>query len=215
MEELVLAESAVSTSAAREKIIIGLVGQICAGKSAVAEAFHNHGAMIYNADKSVHELYARPDVIAEVRETFGDGVIDENGAVDRKALGKIVFTDEEKLQRLTREIIFPRTGIEMQKAIDAFRSSASAALVLDAPTLFEAGRDGLCDNIVYVSAPQERREAWALKRGWPPGELARREKMFKRDSEKRQRADAIVRNVGSLDELDRQAARLMRLWTLQ
>jgi dephospho-CoA kinase len=215
MAETLSSESLASTPVLPEKLIIGLVGQICAGKSAVADAFRNHGAAVYDADKSVHEIYARPDVIAEVRGTFGDGVIDENGAVDRKALGKIVFADEQKLQRLIREIIFPRSGIEMQKAIDEFRSSASAALVLDAPTLFEAGRDVLCDNIVYVSAPLERREAWALKRGWAPGELARREKMFKHDSEKRRRADAIVQNMGSLDELDRQASRLMRLWTLQ
>ncbi|HLX60219.1 MAG TPA: dephospho-CoA kinase [Planctomycetota bacterium] len=198
-----------------EKIVIGLVGQICAGKSSVAEAFRRHGARVYDADKSVHEIYARPDVIAEVRAMFGNDVIDENGQIDRKILGEIVFSDEAKLRRLTEEIVFPRTGIEMQKAIEVFRKSDAPALVLDAPTLFEAGRAGLCDNIMYVTAPSERREAWARKRGWPPGELARREAMFRGDEGKRKRADAVIENAGTLDDLDRQAGRLMRLWTMQ
>jgi len=142
-------------------------------------------------------------------------VIDENGAVDRKALGQIVFSDEAKLRQLTKEIIFPRTGVEMQKAIDAFRHSGAHALLLDAPTLFEARRQNLCDSIVYVTAPDERRQAWARKRGWQPAEIARRERMFKNDEEKRKRADAIVENVGTLEELDRQVGRLMQLWTMQ
>src|SRR5258706_10782220 len=144
---------------ADEKIVIGLVGEICAGKTSVAESFRRHGARVYDADKSVHEIYTRPEVIAEVRAAFENGVIDENGAVDRKALGKLVFNDEAKLRRLTNEIIYPRTGVEMQKAIDEFKASDAHALLLDAPTLFESGRDGLCDNVVYVMAPRERREA--------------------------------------------------------
>ncbi len=194
------------------KFVIGLVGQVCAGKSAVAEAFRRFGAQVYDADKSVHEIYTRPDVIKEVAAMFGAGVINEAGEVDRKALAKIVFSDAEKLKRLTTEIIFPRTGAAMQAALEAFRKSESDALLFDAPSLFEAGRESLCDNIVYVTAPRDRREAWAKKRGWPSGEIDRREGLLRRDEEKRKRADAIVDNAGTLEDLDRQVGRLMRLW---
>ncbi len=93
-----------------DKIVIGLVGQVCAGKSAVAEAFRQHGARVYDADKSVHEIYARADVIEQVVALFGAGVLNDAGQVDRKALAAIVFSDAAQLKRLTNEIVFPRTG---------------------------------------------------------------------------------------------------------
>ena len=195
--------------------VIGLVGQVCSGKSAVAEAFGKLGARIYDADKAVHALYERPDVTREVAAMFGSAVLDADGKVDRKALARIVFNDRSQLVRLTQGIIFPRTGAEMQKAIEDFKNSDATVLVLDAPALFESGRQDTCDTIVYVAAPLERREAWARKRGWIPGEIARREGMLENDDEKRRRADAIIMNDGTLDEVERQAGRLMRLWTMQ
>ena len=196
-----------------QKVVIGLVGQVCAGKSAVSEAFRKHGVRVYDADKSVHEIYGRPEVIAEVAAMFGPSVLNAAGEVDRKPLGKIVFGDAEHLKRLTSGIIFPRTGAAIVEAIEAFRKSDAPALLLDAPALFESGREGLCDRIVYVAAPLERRETWAAKRGWPPGEIVRRENMLQRDGEKRSRADALIENVGTVENLEQEAGRLMRLWT--
>lgn len=199
----------------QKKVVIGLVGQVCAGKSAVSEAFRKAGARVYDADKSVHEIYGRPEVIGEVLTMFGPGVLTATGEVDRKLLGKIVFGDAAKLKRLTNEIIFPRTGSAIEEAIEAFRMSNAAALLLDAPSLFESGRENVCDRIVYVAAPIERREAWAAKRGWAPGEIERRENMLRRDGEKRSKADALIENAGTLEDLEQDASRLMRLWTTQ
>src|SRR5436190_23322145 len=97
----------------RKQIIVGLIGQICAGKSAVAEAFARRGADIYDADKSVHEIYRQPEVIEDVRKMLGDGVIESGGQVNRKAVGQIVFADAAKLKTLTEKIIFPRTRINL------------------------------------------------------------------------------------------------------
>lgn len=191
-----------------EPIIVGLVGQVCAGKSAVAEMFRKHHVQVYDADKAVHDLYKRPDVIAEVVKKFGPGILDTKGTIDRKALGKIVFSDAKKLAQLTREIIFPRTGAQMQAVIDQFRKSRANMLVLDAPSLFEAGREYLCNYILHIAAPIERREEWAQKRGWPPGEVRRRESMMIPDSEKRKHADMLLANSGTLEELERRVGRL-------
>ncbi|MEI6235263.1 MAG: dephospho-CoA kinase [Planctomycetota bacterium] len=198
-----------------EKFVVGLVGQVCAGKSTVADAFRHLGARVFDADKAVHDMYTRPDVIAEVTAMFGPSVLDEAGNVDRKALGKIVFNDRKQLKRLTTEIVFPRTDAAIKAAIEAFRTSDASALVIDAPSLFESGCQDLCDTIVYVSAPQERREMWASKRGWLPGELSRRDSMLENDEGKRLRADAIIVNDGTLDNVEKQTGRLMRLWTMQ
>lgn len=205
---------------ARPHRIIGLVGQVCAGKSSVAKAFQRRGAELYEADKLVHELYEREDVKKEVRTRFGEEVFDTSGAVDRSKLGKLVFGDSEKLRVLTEEIIFPRTGEILKGLVAPFRNPEAlekpCALVVDAPTLFEAGRDGACDAVVFVAAPQARRETWAREqRGWTPEELARREKNLMDEDVKRKRCDAVIENNGSLDDLDRQVGDLWKRWIVR
>lgn len=189
---------------AKAQVIVGLIGQVCAGKSAVAEAFRRRGARVYDADQNVHAIYRMPEVIAEVRQMFGEGVIDGQGQVDRKALGRIVFSDAAKLKRLTEKVIFPRTGIAMNQEIEKLRTFKEPALVLDAPTLIEAGRDGLCDALVFIEAPLARRQEWAKKRGWEPGELERREARMMNEDMKRKASKMVISNAGTPEDLDRQ-----------
>jgi len=192
--------------------VIGLVGQVCAGKSTVSEAFRKRGAVVYDADMAVRELYTRPETIAQVRSLFGEGVLDNTGQVSRRALAKIVFSDAAKLELLTTQIVYPRTGEAIKLQIEQFRNSKAPALLLDAPTLLESGRDSVCDRIVYVSAPIERREQWAKERGWESGELQRRESKLIDDRVKRSKADAVVDNSGTLDDVDRQVGELWDRW---
>lgn len=189
---------------APRQTIVGLVGQVCAGKSAVTEAFRRRGVQVYEADKNVHEIYRMPDVIEEVRKMFGEFVIDPQGQVDRKALGSIVFSDAAKLKALTEQIIFPRTGRAMNKEIEKFRESKAPLMVIDAPTLLEAGRGDLCDVLVFVQAPLSRRQEWAQRRGWAPGDLERREAQMLSEDVKKKAAKATIDNVGTLEDLDRQ-----------
>lgn len=198
---------------AQARFIVGLIGQICAGKSAVSEAFRRRGARVYDADLSVHAIYRMPEVIEEVRRLFGDGVLDAAGQVDRKAVARIVFSDAAKLKALTETIIFPRTGKMMDREIDAFRRSAAPALVLDAPTLIEAGREKVCDVLIFVAAPKEKREQWARQRGWAAGELERRESRLLDEGEKRKRAAAVIENAGTLEDLDCDVGRWFDIWS--
>lgn len=193
--------------------IVGLIGQVCAGKSAVSNAFRRRGARVYDADQNVHAIYRAADVIEEVKGLFGEGVIDAKGQVDRKALGKIVFSDAAKLKTLTEEIIFPRTGKAMEREIEEFRKSGAPALVLDAPTLIEAGREKMCDVLLFVAAPLAKRQEWARQRGWPDGDLERREARMLDENEKRKRADAIIDNAGTLEDLDKEVGRLFEVWS--
>ncbi|MCW8131671.1 MAG: dephospho-CoA kinase [Planctomycetota bacterium] len=198
-------------------VAIGLVGQVCAGKSAVAEAFKKRGAALYEADKLVHGLYARPDVKEDVRTLFGDEVFDARGEVDRKKIGAVVFADAAKLKELTEQVLFPRTGEILRAALDALRAGTleghPPALLIDAPTLFEAGREGWCDKLLFVAAPRDRRERWAKeKRGWAAGEIERREARMQDESLKRARCDAVLDNDGSLEDLDRKVGELWTAW---
>jgi dephospho-CoA kinase len=192
--------------------IVGLIGQVCAGKSAVSEAFRRRGARVYDADQNVHAIYRAADVIEEVKRLFGDGVIDAQGQVDRKAVGKIVFSDAAKLKTLTETVIFPRTGKAMERELEEFRKSGAPALVLDAPTLIEAGRETMCDVLLFVAAPLAKRQEWARQRGWPAGDLERREARMLDENEKRKRADAIIDNAGTLEDLDKEVGRLFEEW---
>jgi dephospho-CoA kinase len=196
---------------AKAKPVIGLVGDVCAGKSAVADAFRKQGAMVYDADSHVHELYKQADVIEQVKKLFGPSVI-ENGNVNRKALGKIVFADAEKLKVLTQQVVYPRTSATIDKKMNEFKASNAPALVLDAPTLFESGRVNTCDRIVYVTAPIERRVKWALNRGWDANELQRRQSKMTDENVKRSRADAVINNSGTLEELSQQVSALLKQW---
>jgi len=196
-----------------KKQVIGLVGDACAGKSSVAKMFAKLGATVYDADAAVHKIYARPDVIDEVQKMFGDVTTD--GKIDRVKLAAIVFSDLQKMKALTEQIVFPRTAREMEEQKAAWLlKTDSPVLLLDAPTLFEAGRADDCDRILYLGAPRERRIEWAKKRNWSEQELDRRDArlnaFFGSNSRKRERADAVVENDGSLDDLEK---KIVEVWT--
>ena len=193
-------------------MIIGLVGQVCAGKSAVAEAFRRRGARVWSADKAVHEIYRDPRAIREVVRLFGPEVLNPAGGIDRQALARIVFAGPAPLQKLTRQVIFPRTGRAIRAEVERFRASRAPALVLDAPTLFESGRDRLCDRIVFVGAPLARRQKWARARGWDRSELKRRDQRLGDERLKRRRADAVIRNLGTLRDLDQRVGKILVRW---
>jgi len=194
--------------------VLGLVGQVCAGKGTVAEAFRRRGARVIDADRMVHELYGRAEVQTDVRRAFGAEAFDAKGRVDRRKLAALVFDRPERLGELTG-ILYPRVGAEVRVALAEFERSTDPALVLDAPTLFEAGRDRDCERIVFVAAPMERREEWAARRGWPPGEIARRERRMMNEEEKRSRCHAVIENRGSLEDLDRHVEALWREWVIR
>ena len=196
-------------------VVIGLTGTVCSGKSAVAGAFRDLGARVYGADDEVHRIYRREDVKREVREAFGDAAFGADGEVDRKALARTVFGDPAKLAKLTGSIVFPRVAEAIRRAVQEARSDPAAgrALVLDAPTLFEAKCEGLCDKVLFVTAPPDRRREWARAgRGWGPDEIERRERHLIGEVAKRGRADKVIENTGSLDDLKRQVLETWKEW---
>lgn len=195
-------------------IVLGLVGPVGAGKSEVSRLLQRHGAEIYEADAVVRRLYDQPDVKQAVRELFGDDVFDSSGAVNRTAIAAKIFGafgDSELRRRLTEEVIFPRTGRVMRARIDEFRARAGPrdVLVLDAPTLVEAGRPEWCDWLVLITALAERRRQWAAARGWPDGEVDRRDASMLPEAEKRRLASFVIENAGTLADL---AAAVARIW---
>lgn len=189
--------------------VIGLAGGIGAGKSSIAQAFGELGAVVVDADAIVHRMLETADVAERLSKEFGEDII-ENGAVSRSALSQMVFQDRELVERLN-SILHPAVIEECRRRIDRARRDGAPAVVLDAPLLFEAGLDGLCDAVVFVEAPREvRLSRLERSRGWGADEVSRREKFQDSLKSKRERADYIIDNSGSKQHAAEQAADIRR-----
>ena len=134
-----------------KKLIIGLTGQSGAGKTLVSSIFKQQGFEIINADEISREVVKSKTVLTILSDTFGDEVV-EGENLNRKKLGNIVFSDKEKLL-LLNNIMFP---LVRQKIDEEINQSSNRFILLDAPQLFEAEANKMCDYIVSVIASEEK-----------------------------------------------------------
>jgi dephospho-CoA kinase len=186
--------------------VVGLVGGIASGKSTVAGELEHLGAARIDADAIAHEVLREPEVLAALRERFGERIGEPGGGVDRRALGRIVFESPEALRILER-IVHPRIRRRIAERLAS--QPPGAVVVLDAALLLESGLDRVCDVIVLVEASPEVRERRAVRdRGWPEGEVPLREGHQRSVAEKRTRADVVLANDGSGADLRREVASL-------
>lgn len=192
--------------------VIGLLGGIASGKTFVAKELERLGAGRLDCDAAAHQVLNLPDVVAALHERWGDRVLDATGRIDRAAVASIVFnhspegdTEREFLEQLTH----PRIARLIQQQADQFARQGYAAVVLDAPLLLEAGWDKLCNVLVFVHAPHSVRLARATRRGWTEHEFSAREAAQDPTEQKRQRADFVIDNSGTLQHTRDQ---LLRIW---
>ncbi len=198
------------TSVRARPLVLGLVGGIASGKSAVADAFERRGCVVSRSDSEVHALLERPEIVEKIRVRFGSDVMREDGAIDRRALGTIVFADAEA-RRWLEGLLHPLLHASRQALLERAHAEGARVFVIDAPLLFEAGVDAECDAVVFVACDRaERLRRVETSRGWDEAELARRENAQMGLDVKRQKADYVVENDGGLDLLDRQVAILLQ-----
>jgi dephospho-CoA kinase len=196
--------------------IVGLSGGIASGKSSVTELLAELGALVIDADAIVHELQAPGSpVLAELAEAFGAEIIDATGALDRAALGSIVFRDAEARARLG-SIIHPRVGAEMARRVASAREAGADLIVLDIPLLFE-GRKAETgsaaqldfDTTVLVYAPEAVQIERQMKRdGCDRGEALRRIRAQLPIEEKKRMADTVIDNSGTPEQTESQVRAL-------
>lgn len=191
----------------RTPVVIGIVGGIAAGKSAVAERFAAHGLDHVDADRVARAVSQRKDVLAEVAAAFGPAVV-HGGALDRAAMAALVFRDPSARTRL-EAILHPRIRQDLLAELAAAKAAGRSAL-LDVPLLFENGLSEHCDHVVFVDAPDAVRSTRAASRGWADGELARREAAQLPLADKRARADFAIDNGGDRATMAVQVASLLR-----
>ncbi|MEM7756081.1 MAG: dephospho-CoA kinase [Planctomycetota bacterium] len=184
--------------------IIGVVGGIGSGKSAVARAFAEVGCLVSDSDAATRAVLESPDAKALFVEWWGPAVIADDGTADRAAIAKIVFADAAERKRL-ESVTHPAARRDREAVIRRAEAEGAAGVVsgvvVDAPLLFEAGLDAGCDLVVFVDVPRAVRVRRVAGRGWDAAELDRREAAQMSLGEKRERADVVIDNSGPLERL--------------
>lgn len=135
--------------------VLGLIGESGAGKSTLAKKLATRfNGIVISGDELGHLVLMDPYVIGQLREHFGESVIDE-GHIDRKALGTIVFNDKEALEWLNG-LMLPIINIGTKALINAMKMKYDL-IIIDGALLIEAGIDALCQTIGYVYASEATR----------------------------------------------------------
>jgi dephospho-CoA kinase len=140
--------------------IIGLTGGIGSGKTTVAKQFMGAGIPVYIADDEAKKMLQQPEIITQIKNTFGDSVL-ENHQISRTKLAQLVFNQPEKLMQLNA-IIHPAVKEHFQTWLKSKQSEPY--VIREAAILFESGTYQDCDLIISVVAPIEDRIARVMKR---------------------------------------------------
>lgn len=184
-------------------MIIGLTGSIGSGKSTVSKRLAALGARVLDADAVSRDL-TRPggEALLPITAAFGQGILGEGGALDRRALAAAVFSDAAARERLNA-ILHPLVLQNMQEQTEKILANDPRPLVVwDVPLLIEAGWQGFCDAVWLVMAPEEVRVARILARDDCTREEAlSRMRAQMGDSEKARFATHIIQNDGNFARL--------------
>ncbi|MCX7570688.1 dephospho-CoA kinase [Tumebacillus sp. DT12] len=191
-------------------MIVGLTGSIATGKSTVSKMLAEHGAVIIDADKIVRRVQ-EPGQPAwrGIVEHFGEGVLQEDGTLDRAKLGDLVFQDSTNRQRLN-EIVHPIVREERDRETAQARERDSQAIIIwDIPLLIETGIYKDVDRVVVVYVDQETQLSRLLSRD----ELSEEQAKARIDAqmpieEKKAYADYLIDNRGTLEETAEQVRRV-------
>jgi dephospho-CoA kinase len=186
--------------------IAGLTGGIATGKSTVSSIFDQLGASVIDADKISHQALARDGAaFAAVIEVFGEGILDANGGIDRKALGAVVFKDPLAKKRLN-QIVHPIVFAVIEHRIHQLRKQSSKrVIILDIPLLIETGRHTSCEEVIVVYVPEALQLQRLMQRdGIEEAQAWQRIRSQMPIDEKRRHATLIIDNSGPMSDTTRQ-----------
>jgi dephospho-CoA kinase len=170
--------------------VIAITGSIGSGKTRALQWFREKGLQVISADEIGHDLLERGEIIYRINQSFGNRVV-ENGKVNRKKLGEIVFSDPEQLETLN-QILHPLIIAEIRERI---KKSNADLLIFEVPLLFEAGIEDMFDLTINIAAREDIRKRRLQKRdNLTEREIENRFCNQLPDAVKREKADITVDN---------------------
>ncbi len=193
-------------------IFIGLTGVIGSGKSTAARLLKARGIDVIDLDALAKESLNWKETQDDIREVFGDECV-ADGVVDVAKLRDLAFNHGSDLRKL-EEIIHPRVRAEVEKQIALLREKGRAAVVFDHPLLYETGFDKKVDKVVVVMADMTAIRRRLEGRGMQTDDVERRLSFQMPLEEKAARADYVINNNGTGEELEREIDRFLEKLTI-
>ncbi|HXW52982.1 MAG TPA: dephospho-CoA kinase [Myxococcota bacterium] len=183
-------------------LVIGLTGGIGSGKSMVAAMLRNADVPVVDADQLAKRVTEKNSAgLKEVVQAFGAQVLNDDGTLNRKRLASMVFADEMALRKL-EAILHPKIATAYRAALAELEAGGHNIAVYMAPLLFEKQLENRVDKTLLIVAPMETRTMRLKTRdGLSQEEITQRMKAQLSDEERAKRADEIVENNGTIDEL--------------
>lgn len=179
---------------------VGLTGGVASGKSTVSAILRELGAVVIDADVLAREVVEKGTPgLAAVVEAFGEELLGPDGELDRAAMGKLVFADEQarrRLEAIVHPLVFERI-VELEEA-----APPDAVVVHDIPLLAESGRADTFDAVLVVDAPRELQVGRMVRdRGWTEEDAAARIDAQASREDRLAIATHVIENTGTIEEL--------------
>lgn len=193
--------------------VIGLTGGIATGKSTVSSMFAEQGIPVIDADQLAREVVQPGEPAYEqIIAAFGEKILQEDGTLNRKHLGEIVFSDEAKRKQLNG-IVHPAIRERMIEQRDAFIKSGESLVVLDIPLLFESKLEHFADLTVVVYVDEQIQLERLMKRNdFTKKEALQRMEAQMPIKEKARLADVVIDNNGTIEQTKKQLEELLYAW---
>ena len=186
-------------------LVVGLTGNIGCGKSSLSDIFRAEGIKIIDADIIARQIYEGEKLLSKVYETFGNDIKNEDGSLNRKALGRIVFSDDEKLIQLNK-LTHPVIRQKVSDEIEEYKSQNEEIVILDAALLVESDYLNFIDKLLVVTCKENIQiERIIARDNCSIEEALGRIKSQMSQENKVKYADYVIDNSATLSELRKKA----------
>ncbi len=190
-------------------LVIGLTGNIGCGKSSLSEIFLSEDIKIIDADIIARQIYDDEKLLNKIYDVFGTDIRNNDGSLNRKALGRIVFNDDEKLIQLNK-MTHPVIRQKVSDYIEEYKNKDEKIVVLDAALLVESDYLNFIDKLLVVTCEESIQIKRVRKRdNCSTEEALSRIKSQMSQEEKKKYADYVIDNSGTIEELREKASIFM------